>query len=284
MRYPDSPRPVSPYPFRNNRPFVLGGPDWAPQSRALTVFGLFECDLTYKGRTPSDVLQLYNFYDSIGGAAGRFTFVDFNGAGPVGGVDPGMLWSALYVGTADGATGSWDAPTFGAKASTTTVVASLVAGTRTVTPVSMAGIWNPANYSTGVGTVLTIVNSDGTAGELVTVTAVTATTFTAIFANNHGANFLVNAPIVFENGVAKTTAITGSPGAGTYGLVAGTGTDGVDTIVAGTDPTAGVIVTVAAMCRRALRRARFTTPKQPFVLNVPQNYQQDLVTIVEVRK
>jgi hypothetical protein len=88
--------------------------------------------------------------------------------------------------------------------------------------------------------------------------------------------------------VAKTTTVwvSGSttPAAGAYMLIPGTGTDGVDTLNAGTNPTAGVLVTVGATCRRALRRARFLTPKNPFVYNVPANYYVDAVTIAEVRK
>ena len=85
MLYPQWPRPISPHPFRNIRPFVLGGPVWAPQTRALTVFGLLECDLSYKGRSFADVMNLWKFYEDVSGAAGRFTYVDFNGVGLPGG-------------------------------------------------------------------------------------------------------------------------------------------------------------------------------------------------------
>ena len=213
-RYPDNPRPISPYNFRSNRPSVGGGPEWAPQNRALTRFGLAEADVTYRGKSWAQVMTLYNFFESVDGDAGRFTFVDFNGIGPIGGTDPGVAWSGLYVAKGTGAVGTWDLPTFGLKTSP--------------------------------------------------------------------------APVVYENGAAKTTAVwvSGSttPAAGTYLIIPGTGTDGVDTLKAGTDPASTVIVTIDATCRRAMRQAKFTASKNPFVLNVPANYYQGLLTIVEVRK
>lgn len=213
-RFPDSPRPLSPYNFRSNRPFIAGGPAWAPESRSLTRFGLAEADLDYKGKSWADMQTVYSFFESVGGPGGRFTFVDFNGIGPIGGADPGVPWTGLYVAVGDGAAATWDAPTFATQASP--------------------------------------------------------------------------APVVYENSVAKTTAIwtSGSttPAAGAYFLIPGAGTDGVDTINAGTAPTAGVIVTIDATCRRAMRRACFTTQKSPFVYNVPANYYIGTLTIVEVRK
>jgi hypothetical protein len=232
--------------------------------------------MNYKAKTWAQIKTLYDFFESVNGSAGRFTFVDFNGIGPIGGTDPGVAWSGLYVAKGTGAIGTWDLPTFAIKSSATTVVASLSAGTQTVTPVSIAGII--------VGGSLTAVNADGTSGEVVMVTAITATTFTAVFTNSHTANWLLNAPLVYENGVAKTTAFTGAPGAGTYGIVAGTGTDGVDTLNAGTDPASTVIVTIDATCRRAMRRAKFTNVKNPFLLDVPANYSAGPVNVVEVRK
>jgi hypothetical protein len=209
-RYPDTPRPISPYPFRNNRPFVAGGPEWAPQSRNLTRFGLAEADLSYRGKSWADIQTLYKFFDSVG-PGGRFTFVDFNGIGVVGGTDPGVPWVGLFVAQGDGIATSWDAPTYG------------------------------------------IVVSP--------------------------------APVVYENGSAKTTDWnTTTPAAGHYGLKVGTGTDGVDKIYAGTAPASGVIVTIDATCRRAFRRAKYVAAKSAFVYNVPQNYYADSVTIIEVRK
>jgi hypothetical protein len=220
-RYPDSPRPISPYNFRVNRPFVGGGPEWAQQTRPLTRFSLYEADLTYRGKSWAQIMTLHNFFESVDGAAGRFTFVDFNGIGPIGGgADPGVAWSGLFVAKGDGTTVSWDLPTFRIKA--------------------------------------------------------------------------FPAPVVYENGTAKTTAIwTGgstTPAAGTYLIIpansddTGAGTDGVDLLHAGTAPAASVIITIDATCRRAERRARFIVAKNPFVLNVPANYYQGPVTIVGVRK
>jgi hypothetical protein len=55
----------------------------------------------------------------------------------------------------------------------TTVAASIATGSQTVTPAAMTDIV--------VGTALTVANSDGSNGEIVTVTAITPTTFTAVF-------------------------------------------------------------------------------------------------------
>lgn len=276
MLYPQTPRPQAPYQFRNVRPFVAGGPVWAPQSRALTVFGLFTCDLSYKGRSDADMMLLWNFYESVSGAAGRFTFVDFNGVGAVGGSDPGIAWGNLFVAQGDGVATSWDLPTYALRADLTMVVGSLSAGSRTVTPVSMTGI--------RLGSVLTAMNADASNPEIVTVTATTNATFTATFASAKAANWLVHAPLVLDNGVVQTTFITGSPGPGTYGVVVGAGTDGVDQLKAGTAPTSGHIITVYGQCRRALRRAHFLADTNPFILNVPLNYEQSTVTVQEVRK
>lgn len=278
-RYPDTPRPIVPYPFRNNRPAVSGGPDWTAQSRALTRFGLGECDLTYRGKTWAQVAQIYSFFDSIGGSAGRFTFVDFNGAGVVGGSDPGVPWKALFVVQGDGsAAGPWDMPTYAIQASQTTVASGLTAGAGVVvTPASMSGIVS--------GCSLTAVNADGTNGEEVAVTSATATTFTATFTADKASSWLINAPLVFENGVAKQTVIaSGIPGSEPYSIKVGYGTDGVDALYAFVAPADGVIVTVSALCRRAFRRARVTNAKAAFSYNNVGNYSGDVITITEVRK
>lgn len=220
MLYPQTPRPVAPYAFRNIRPFVQGGPVWSPQTRALTVFGLLECDLSYRGRSATDFMALWKFYEDVNGAAGRFTFIDFNGIAVPGGTDPGVLWEGLFVAQGDGTTTSWDAPTY-----------HTVTGTYTITDT----LWNT--------------------------------------------------PLVLENGVPFTTEYdTTTPASGHYGFKPGTGTDGVDKIYAHTAPAVGVIVTVVAQCRRALRRARFTADRNPFSMQVAGNYQQGSLTIQEVRK
>jgi hypothetical protein len=50
---------------------------------------------------------LYDFFDSVRGPAGRFTFVDFNGID-----EGGLLWT-LFVTQGDGVAVTWDLPTFG---------------------------------------------------------------------------------------------------------------------------------------------------------------------------
>lgn len=211
-RYPDSPVPQAPYPFRSHWPAVEGGPPWAPQTRGLTRFGLLEVDLSYACLADADyateMKALYDFFESVRGSAGRFTFADFRGW-DIGGIP----WS-LFVAKGTGTLATWDLPTF-----------ALVA--------------SPA-------------------------------------------------PVVYENGVAKTTSVwvSGSttPSAGEYMIVKATGTDGVDTLNAGTAPASTVILTVDATCRRAMRRAKFTNVKNPFTWDPPEMSTAGPVTIVEVRK
>jgi hypothetical protein len=248
------------------------------QGRALTRFGLLECDLNYRGKSWAEVSVLQAFYETVNGAAGRFTFVDFNGIGVIGGTDPGVPWKNLFVVQGDGAAvGPWDMPTYGIKDNMTTVASGVTAGAGVVvTPVSMRGIRD--------GVTLTAVNADGTDGEEVTASACTATTFTATFTINKTAGWYINAPLVFENGVAKQTVIApGLPGSEPYSIKIGLGTDGVDALYAFAAPGNGIIVTVSGMCRRAMRRARFANGKRGFVYNVPENYQGDVITIAEVR-
>jgi hypothetical protein len=212
-RYPDSPIPQVPYVFRSNWPTVGGGPEWATQNRPLTRFGLGEADLSYACLTDVDwdteIKALYDFFESVHGSSGRFTFADFNGW-DLG----GRAWSGLFVEKGTSAVVTWDLPTF-----------ALVA--------------SPA-------------------------------------------------PVVYENGTAKTTAVwvSGSttPSAGTYLIIPGTGTDGVDTLKAGTAPASTVILTIDATCRRAFRRAKFTNVKNPFTWDPPEMSTAGPVTIVEVRK
>lgn len=70
-------------------------------------------------------------------------------------------------------------------ANTTVALALSATGSRTVTPASMAGILN--------GITLIVSNADGTNSEAVVVTAVTGTTFTAVFATTKAAAWLVQA-------------------------------------------------------------------------------------------
>jgi len=213
-RYPDDPRPVSPYNFRPNRPFVAGGPEWAQQTRPLTSFSLMEAEFGYRGKSFTDAMTLHNFWESVDGPSGRFTFVDFNGVGlPGASTHPGVPWVSLFVFKGDGVEDTWDLPTYALAASP--------------------------------------------------------------------------APIVYENGVAKTSAITlaGSPDVTKdYNIVLAAGTDDVDRLIATATPASPIIGTISGTCRRALRRARFLNAKNPFTLNVPANYYQGPVTILEVRK
>lgn len=71
----------------------------------------------------------------------------------------------------------------------TTLGTAVAAGSQTVTPGSMAGIY--------VGAFL-VIDYEQAGAEQVTVTAVTATTFTAVFANAHGATASVQAPTMPE--------------------------------------------------------------------------------------
>jgi hypothetical protein len=59
---------------------------------------------------------LYDFFDSVGGPAGRFVFVDFNG------IDQGGIPWTLFVAQGDGVATAWDAPTFGIVASPAPIV------------------------------------------------------------------------------------------------------------------------------------------------------------------
>jgi hypothetical protein len=72
---------------------------------------------------------------------------------------------------------------------TTTVAASIAIGSQTVMPADMTDIV--------LGTVLTVANSDGSNSEIVTVTAVTPTTFTAVFASTKtGPGITVNGGVL----------------------------------------------------------------------------------------
>lgn len=94
---------------------------------------------------------------------------------------------------------------------TTALGTVIVAGTRTVTPASMTGIYS--------GRILTI----GGTSEYVTVTAVTQTTFTAVFANAHGASdSVVGVGNMYQGATVRDNYIHDCPKAtavvvGTYG-------------------------------------------------------------------
>lgn len=98
----------------------------------------------------------------------------------------------------------------------TYAAASLLAGTRTVTPASMDLI--------KLGESLYVSDADGTTPETVLVTAVSAATFTATFANNHSANFVIKGQGArFTEGLwAPTVFGTTTAGANTYSAQQGT--------------------------------------------------------------
>ncbi len=305
--YPDPPRPLYPYNFRNNRPTIGGGPEWAPQNRALTRFGLHEADLVYHGLSYANAAILYNFFESVGGQAGRFTFIDYNGVGPPGGTDPGVVWTQLFVAKADGITLSWDLPTFGAKADTLTIEDTL---------------WNtPLIYENGVPKTTELLAIGGTpdvsvpyhaykgAGtdtvDSVTAQAALSTVATAPSPATSGLSLVLHAgdgahcpatPFfanVWPTAVGPTAAnietiqVT-NVATDTLTIVRAQNGTAARSIIVGDQfavpPAATVILTVTATCRRALRRARFIAAKNPFTLDVPFNYGQQQVTIVEVRR
>ncbi len=100
----------------------------------------------------------------------------------------------------------------------TTIAISITAGSRTVTPADMTGIY--------VGQKLYIAAS-GNNGEIVTVTAITSTTFTAVFALSHTASVLVKGIAIYADEIvgelidevstdnaqlSSSTALVESPG------------------------------------------------------------------------
>jgi hypothetical protein len=130
-RFPDFPRPQMNAPLGATWPVVSGGPSWRPQSRNLTRYSLLgQMDLSYimgssladpwAGWTTNGGKILFDFWTSVGGTAGVFTFADF--AGRSGSVDIGIPWSGLYVSKCDGVTVTWDLPTYALKQSPSPVV------------------------------------------------------------------------------------------------------------------------------------------------------------------
>lgn len=88
-------------------------------------------------------------------------------------------------------------------ATTTASTAVGAAGSVTITPASMAGIF--------VGQTLAISGGTGTA-ENVVVTAVTSTTFTAVFANTHSGTYnIVQAPLATITFASGTNAAAWTP-------------------------------------------------------------------------
>ncbi len=120
----------------------------------------------------------------------------------------------------------------------TTLGTTIAAGTRTVTPGSMANIY--------VGQELVI---GGTVSEMVTVTAVTATTFTAVFAQAHNNTDTVKAIVVYADEVvkeivSKTNGLNSDQLRNVTGLIQSPGVDLLDIIYE--DAEAGSVVSELA--------------------------------------
>jgi hypothetical protein len=94
------------------------------------------------------------------------------------------------------------------------------------------------------------------------------------------------APVVYENGVVKTSEIytTSTNPTFDYHIKVGAGTDSGDQITPQTATGNGVIVTIDATCRRFFRKAKYANPKNPFSFDVPDIHDQGPVTILEVRR
>lgn len=146
-RYPDSPGPQTPFAWRLSLPMARGGTPWAQRTRALTRGPLFSCELSYRALSWTDVQALLAFWTAW--QNGIFTFADFNGY-QTPGTSPGVAWPDLYVGKGDGATLSFNLPTFDLKASPAPVV-------------KVAGVTKDVGIETG-GTDANIHLGDGTDG------------------------------------------------------------------------------------------------------------------------
>lgn len=110
----------------------------------------------------------------------------------------------------------------------TTLGTVIAAGTRTVTPASMANIYT--------GQALVISGSAGSGNERVLVTQTTATTFTAVFANAHAATDSVEAIFVAADEIAEElvtftnnqTAVSAKEVGDSFGLIQSPGLDLLD--------------------------------------------------------
>lgn len=93
----------------------------------------------------------------------------------------------------------------------TSIALSISAGTQTVTPAVMGGTIGNVPWSIQQGSVLSI--DTGASQEYVVVTAVAATTFTAVFAKSHGTNIKIWG-FSFNQGRDVAGACDGATGAG----------------------------------------------------------------------
>jgi len=275
---------------------VTGGPDWAPQSRALTRFNLVEADLIYKAKSFSEVKTLYDFFENVRGASGRFTFADFNGIGPIGGADPGVAWASLFVASGDGIALEWDLPTFALVASPAPVVyANAVAQTSDIYTTS----WDDTkafHIKVGAGTDgVDLLTAEGAITAVATAPSPATSGTSLVVAAGKGARFAAAPfyanlwPTAVDPSAAnvETVQVTAVV-ADTLTIVRAQNGTTARTVVVGDQiavpPLSSVILTVDATCRRALRRARFLATKNPFLYEVPAIYSYGPVTIVEVRK
>ncbi len=115
-RYPDDPAPQgtgpAPFPFSLERPLARGGPTWAQKTRALTRCDLYSADLTYVALSWTQVKVILDFWNSVGGGNGTFSFADFGGYERGNATGPGVAWSGLYIAKADGILQAWTLPTY----------------------------------------------------------------------------------------------------------------------------------------------------------------------------
>lgn len=115
-RYPDSPAPQgnssTPYPFRLIRPLARGGLAWVQKTRALTRGDIFTADLTYNALSWTQVKTLFDFWQTVGGGLGTFSFADFNGYVYGNSTGPGIPWTNLFVAKGDATAHAWTLPTY----------------------------------------------------------------------------------------------------------------------------------------------------------------------------
>jgi len=106
----------------------------------------------------------------------------------------------------------------------TTLGTAIAAGTRTVTPASMANIYVGQRLQIG-----------GTISESVIVTAITSTTFTAVFAQAHLAADTVQAHVIYPDEIIKdcvttVNAVNSTQISASLGMIQSQGVDQVDAI------------------------------------------------------
>jgi len=251
-----------------------------------------EVDLFYECLTDADwateMRVLYDFFESVRGSAGRFTFADFNGF-DLG----GRAWPALFVAKGNALALEWDLPTYALAASPAPVVYEN--GVSKTSDIYMTTWDDTKAYHIKVG-----AGTDGV--DLLTAEAAITTVATAPSPASSGTSLIVAAgkgarfpaapfyanvwptavdPTEANIETVQVTAVVTD----TLTIVRGTP---ARSIVVGDQiavpPLATVIITIDATCRRAFRRAKFLNVKNPFVWDPPEMSTQGPVTILEVRK